>query len=277
MTVSGMTYNEPDRMTVDEMADAKRLVKSAERVRDLGEVFTPTDTVNSMLDMLPEDVWRHHPSETFLEPACGDGNFLVAVLQRKLDAIADAHKAGELAAGASAEAVAFHAIETLASIYAVDISKDNVIGGTPGHEIGARQRLVTLLREWYKELLGRALDEHSPLLLTAQWIVDRNVLIGNMLPFDPDGSPSGRDNLPILVYAWEPSSKTVTIERTTLGAVTAEVEKETVAMASLFGPPEPEHVWTGLAIDVCTVGSPAPTCADVPSRNGFDRRIGSSR
>jgi hypothetical protein len=51
----------------------ERLVKSAERVRDLGEVFTAAATVREMLDLLPDEMWRPHPSPTFLEPACGDG------------------------------------------------------------------------------------------------------------------------------------------------------------------------------------------------------------
>lgn len=60
-------------------AVVERLVKSAERVRDLAEVFTPAETVDAMLDLLPSAVWSVHPSATFLEPACGDGNFLVAI------------------------------------------------------------------------------------------------------------------------------------------------------------------------------------------------------
>ena len=66
-----------DLMTTFEQTGTERLVKSTDRVRDLGEVFTPTATVQAMLDLLPPDMWGVHPSPTFLEPACGDGNFLV--------------------------------------------------------------------------------------------------------------------------------------------------------------------------------------------------------
>ena len=113
-------------------------MKSSERVRNLGEVFTPAETIDAMLELLPAGVWGHHPSSSFLEPGCGDGNFLVAILERKLDVVASAFARGELAAGPSVDALVFHGLEALASIYAVDISVDNVIGGTPGHEIGAR-------------------------------------------------------------------------------------------------------------------------------------------
>ncbi len=73
----------------------ERLVKSVERVRDLGEVFTPAATVKAMLDLIPEAMWVPYPSFTFLEPACGDGNFLVAILERKLEGVARAHVEGD--------------------------------------------------------------------------------------------------------------------------------------------------------------------------------------
>lgn len=91
----------------------ERLVKSVERVRDLGEVFTPASTVKAMLDLLPASMWVPHPSPTFLEPSCGDGNFLVAILVRKLDAVATAHRAGGLPAGADTDALVFHALEAV--------------------------------------------------------------------------------------------------------------------------------------------------------------------
>ena len=111
--------------------DTERLVKSTERVRDLGEVFTPAATVNDMLDLLPAAMWHPHPSPTFLEPACGDGNFLVAILARKLESITIASDARELAAGDTDDAVIFHALEAVASIYAVDISVDTLVDPSP--------------------------------------------------------------------------------------------------------------------------------------------------
>ena len=60
------------------------LVKSCERVRDLGEVFTPARVVKSMCNLIPKDIWDHVDT-TFLEPSCGTGNFLAEILQRKLN------------------------------------------------------------------------------------------------------------------------------------------------------------------------------------------------
>jgi hypothetical protein len=58
--------------------------KSKQRVRDYGEVFTPSHIVDKMCDMVPENVWKD-PTYIYLEPTCGTGNFLVAILQKRID------------------------------------------------------------------------------------------------------------------------------------------------------------------------------------------------
>ena len=64
------------------------LVKSRERVKSYGEVFTPRHMVDRMLDLVAFDLEEapDFVDKTFLEPAAGDGNFLVAILERKLRA-----------------------------------------------------------------------------------------------------------------------------------------------------------------------------------------------
>lgn len=81
-------------------------MKSKERVKSLGEVFTPIELVENMLDRLPLELWAD-PSKTFCDPSCGNGNFLVAVLKRKLKAKHTVRQA-------------------LSSVYGVDIMLDNV-------------------------------------------------------------------------------------------------------------------------------------------------------
>ena len=61
------------------------LIKSKQRVADHGEVFTPPWLVDAMLDLVKEEADRI--DSRFLEPACGSGNFLIRVLQRKLAAV----------------------------------------------------------------------------------------------------------------------------------------------------------------------------------------------
>ncbi len=59
------------------------LVKSKARVKEFGEVYTPPKVVEMMLDHVPLDVWND-PTKTFLEPACGNGNIVVAIIRRKM-------------------------------------------------------------------------------------------------------------------------------------------------------------------------------------------------
>ena len=80
------------------------LVKSKKRVKDFGEVYTPSDTVTQMIDRFEDSVWA---SETFLEPACGNGNMIVAIVAKKM------------ASGLSP-------LVALSTTYGVDILHDNV-------------------------------------------------------------------------------------------------------------------------------------------------------
>jgi hypothetical protein len=246
----------------------ERLVKSNERVRDLGEVFTPNATVQEMLDLLPETMWSPHPSPTFLEPACGDGNFLVAILERKLDHIAADHANTNLPAGTDASAAQYHALEALASVYAIDISTDNIIGGTPGHEIGARTRLLSMFADWSTEVLGKRLNERSLALRAAKWIVEHNLIVGNMLPFDATGKATDRDFLPLIEYTWEPASLTVSMSKTTLGSVIATEHEKTATMLNLFAPAEPEQFWLGKALDLGDAARVETPKLRGPARNG---------
>lgn len=95
-----------------------RHIKSRERVRDLGEVYTQPREVNAMLDLIPDafvDI-----DTRFLEPAAGDGNFLVAILERKIALI------DEESHGGSNNWREFAVLRCLASIYAIDIDDQNV-------------------------------------------------------------------------------------------------------------------------------------------------------
>ena len=67
-----------------------RLTKSRKRVRDHGEVFTPDFIVNDMLDLVKRETERI--DSRFLEPACGDGNFLSEIMKRKLSIVDKKYK-----------------------------------------------------------------------------------------------------------------------------------------------------------------------------------------
>ena len=53
------------------------------RIKSTGEVFTPTELVNEFLDTLDQDLFKD-PTKTFIDNACGDGQFLSEILIRKM-------------------------------------------------------------------------------------------------------------------------------------------------------------------------------------------------
>ena len=76
------------------------------RVKATGEVFTPTPLVQEMLEQIPIGQFTD-PTKTFLDPSCGDGQFLGEVLIRKMEY------------GSTFE-------QALSTIYGVDLMQDNV-------------------------------------------------------------------------------------------------------------------------------------------------------
>lgn len=93
------------------------LIKSKKRVADHGEVFTPEWVVDSMLELVKDESERI--DSRFLEPACGSGNFLVRVLQRKLVAV-------ELKYGKSDFERRHFALYALMCIYGIELLVDNI-------------------------------------------------------------------------------------------------------------------------------------------------------
>lgn len=93
------------------------LVKSKQRVADHGEVFTPAWMVEAMLDLVKAETERI--DSRFLEPACGSGNFIVQIVQRKLAAV-------ELRYGQSDFERQHYALLALMSIYGIELLADNI-------------------------------------------------------------------------------------------------------------------------------------------------------
>lgn len=59
--------------------------RSKERIKENGEVFTPSSIVNKMMDMVSDQSIWSNPSKTFLDPTCGNGNILIGMLKRRLE------------------------------------------------------------------------------------------------------------------------------------------------------------------------------------------------
>jgi hypothetical protein len=225
--------------------EPERLVKSSQRVRDLGEVFTPGNTVDDMLDLLPSEMWEVHPARKFLEPSVGNGNFVSAILSRKLTFVDRALAEKVLPAGNSTPGAEFHALEALSSIYGVDISEDNIIGGTPGHEVACRPRLLTIMSRWHESIAKSETSEDSDLMKSAAWIVAHNIIIGNMLKTDALGQRTGREEMLLYEYSWNAREQKVTILKTTFGAVIDEQSEIAGGYTTLFGPEPPVEIWSG--------------------------------
>lgn len=124
-------------------------IKSKARVKERGEVFTAEREVKAMCDLISEEVWQNI-SATFLEPACGNGNFLVEIFERKLKYCKD-EKDG---------------LKALASIVGIDIMQDNVEE--------SRIRLMAM----YRKAFPKASDAS---LLLASGILRNNIICGDSL------------------------------------------------------------------------------------------------
>lgn len=94
----------------------EQLVKSRQRVADHGEVFTPRWLVNDMLDLVKDETERI--DSRFLEPACGSGNFLVPILERKLAAVQARY-------GRSEFERRHYALFALMCVYGIELLADN--------------------------------------------------------------------------------------------------------------------------------------------------------
>lgn len=98
------------------LRDAQQLVKSKQRVADHGEVFTPSWTVEDMLDLVKAESERI--DSRVLEPACGSGNFLVPLLARKLATVQARHGKSEFERH-------HYALFALMCTYGIELLQDN--------------------------------------------------------------------------------------------------------------------------------------------------------
>lgn len=124
----------------------EKLIKSRERVSKFAEVYTPSFVVKDMCDLVG-DILKELRSKV-LEPACGNGNFLVEILDCKLSLITHNFK--------------LNALIAVSSLYGIDIQEDNCKE--------CRERLYTLVLsygETDKDILRK--------------ILSKNIICGNTL------------------------------------------------------------------------------------------------
>lgn len=151
--------------------DLSQQVKSKERVQEHGEVFTNEREVNAMLDLVKPETERI--DSRFLEPACGDGNFLAEVLRRKLAVVAKRYSR-------SHQEYMRYAFVAVSSIYGVDIMPDNVAE--------CRQRLLLIIESAARDTIGKRVEK--AFLDAVRYVLEKNVLCGDALTMvRNDGSP----------------------------------------------------------------------------------------
>ena len=132
-------------------------IKSKARVAEFGEVFTPKNIVDDMLDLVKEESYRI--DSTFLEPACGNGNFLVEILRRKLETAKN-----------DLENFERSVFVALSSTYGIDIQLDNVEE--------SKARMLGVVKEAYKNIKR---EPSENILKTCVYIMDKNIIWGDAL------------------------------------------------------------------------------------------------
>ncbi len=143
-------------------------VKSKQRVADHGEVFTAEREVNAMLDLVKPETER--VDSRFLEPACGDGNFLAEILRRKLEAAKKRAIPPKRKRSLPAE-YEKQAVIAISSIYGVDLLQDNVEA--------CRKRLFDIWDKEYVTVCKKEVNEECK--DAVRFILSRNIVCGNAL------------------------------------------------------------------------------------------------
>ncbi len=137
-------------------------VKSKKRVTDHGEVFTAEREVNAMLDLVKQETERI--DARFLEPACGNGNFLIEVLRRKLAIVKERYAKNQLE-------YERYAVTAVSSIYGVDILQDNVSE--------CRKRLLDFFNVEYTAIFKN--ERKIECCRSVDYILQKNILWGDAL------------------------------------------------------------------------------------------------
>jgi len=147
----------------------QRRVKSKQRVADHGEVLTGEREVNAMLDLVKAETERI--DSRFLEPACGTGNFLAEILQRKLRVVAARYAKSQIE-------YERYAVLAVSSIYGIDILEDNVQE--------CRQRLFDIFDVEYSRLFRKSARDACR--AAVRYILSCNIVHGDTLTLKTVGA-----------------------------------------------------------------------------------------
>lgn len=161
----------------------EKQIKSRQRVAEHGEVYTAEREVKAMCNLVSDECSRI--DSRFLEPACGDGNFLAEILTRKLAAVKKKYKKSVID-------YEKNALLAVSSIYGVDILADNVAA--------CRERLFKIWQKEYKSVVKTAYSEDTE--KSVRFILSKNIVCGNALTLmcvDENGIDT---DTPIIFSEW---------------------------------------------------------------------------
>jgi len=156
-------------------------VISRKRVADHGEVLTAKREVNAMLDLVKQETERIE--SRFLEPACGTGNFLTEILERKLQIVESRY-------GKSQIEYERYGVLAVSSLYGIDILEDNVIE--------CRKRLFDIFNQKYTSIFKEAVKAECR--DAVRYILEKNIIWGNAL----DLKTVGKNPQSIVFSEWSP-------------------------------------------------------------------------
>lgn len=140
----------------------KKQIKSKNRVSNFGEVNTNQRDVNAMLDLVYDETQRI--DSRFLEPACGDGNFLIEVIKRKIALINKNYNKNQV------DYERYLLIAT-GSLYGLDILIDNIES--------CKLRLFNTIYENYKRFFPTSFK--LDYLKVLKFILNKNIINGDAL------------------------------------------------------------------------------------------------
>ena len=161
------------------MDKTEKQVISKQRVADHGEVYTSKREVRAMLDLVRQETERIE--SRFLEPACGTGNFLAEILERKLQVVARRYGKVQLE-------YERNAVLAVSSIYGIDILEDNI------RECG--DRLFNIFNQKYSEFFADFTKQECR--EAVRYILGRNMIHGDALTL----KTVGENPQPIIFSEW---------------------------------------------------------------------------
>ena len=150
---------------------SKPQIKSKHRVTNHGEVFTNEREVNNMLDLVKNETERL--DSRFLEPACGTGNFLVAILDRKLTVLKQKYSRSQ-------PEYEKYGVIVISSLYGIDLLEDNVEE--------CREFLLNIFVKEYTSIFKHKFSDKYFKVL--KFVLDKNIVVGDALTMkDNNGNP----------------------------------------------------------------------------------------